>query len=102
MIGQTVPCHTSAMTRSSCKYTPKPVPDSRTGKALALVLQLTALILLLGLSSVPAFAQTSATGAIVGTVTDQQGAVVPGAEVAITDKSLNVSTKTTTNSAGHY
>jgi len=48
------------------------------------------------------FAQTGATGAIVGTVTDPQGAVVPAADVSILDKSTNTTSKTTTNSAGHY
>ena len=47
-------------------------------------------------------AQTGASGAIAGTVTDQSGAVVPGASVVITDQATNTSTKTTTNGAGHY
>ena len=41
-------------------------------------------------------------GIIEGLVTDQQGAVVPGVEVAITSIETNVTATTTTNSAGYY
>src|SRR5690349_13313575 len=102
MTGQTLPCHTSAVTRISRKHTPQLMPDCRMWKTLAALVQLTALILLLALSAVSMFAQSTATGTIVGTVTDPQGAVVPDATVAMTDKSTNATSKTTTNNAGHY
>lgn len=41
-------------------------------------------------------------GAIEGTVTDPQGAAVPGAEVAIANVETNVETNTKTNSTGYY
>ena len=102
MKGQTVPCHTLAVTGSCSNYTPKPMPDCRSWKALAVILQLTALVLLLALGAVSGFGQSTATGTVVGTVTDPQGAVVPEATVSLTDKSTSATTKTTTNSAGHY
>ena len=41
-------------------------------------------------------------GAIVGTVRDQSGSVVPNASVTVTNKATNVSLTTATNSAGEY
>src|SRR6185437_6672302 len=100
MIGHTLPCQASILTR---RYTtPTPTPSSRNWKSLAALSQLAALILLLALSSLMGFAQSTATGTVIGTVTDPQGAVVPDASVSITDKSTNSATKTSTNSAGHY
>ncbi len=46
------------------------------------------------------YAQT--TGQITGTVRDNTGAVVPGAEVTVTDVAQGTPYKTTTNSAGDY
>jgi Carboxypeptidase regulatory-like domain len=45
---------------------------------------------------------TISTGSIVGTVTDPQGAVVPGAKVTITDKTTGQVIATATTSAGAY
>ena len=45
---------------------------------------------------------TISTGGIVGTVTDQSGAVVPGANVSITNKATGRQLNLTTNSAGLY
>jgi hypothetical protein len=42
------------------------------------------------------------TGAIIGIVTDTSGAVIPGAQVAVTDSSRGLTSKTTTNQAGQY
>jgi hypothetical protein len=48
------------------------------------------------------FAQSGATGTIVGTVTDSSGAVVPGATVIITNTAKNLNQQTVTTSAGTY
>ncbi|MGH9637742.1 MAG: carboxypeptidase-like regulatory domain-containing protein, partial [Candidatus Angelobacter sp.] len=54
-------------------------------------------------SLLPAGAQsTIATGSIQGTVTDPNGAVVPGASVIITNKATGQSTKITSSSTGTY
>lgn len=49
-----------------------------------------------------AFAQSGATGTIVGTVSDSSGAVVPGATVVITNTAKNLNQQTVTTSAGTY
>src|SRR5579875_3299412 len=41
-------------------------------------------------------------GSLVGTVTDNTGAVVPNANVTVTDISKNTSVKTATNASGEY
>lgn len=43
-----------------------------------------------------------ATAQILGTVTDQQGAVVPGVKIIVTNASTNVSTETTSDKNGFY
>jgi len=48
------------------------------------------------------FGQAGATGAILGTVTDSTGAVIPNAKVTITNVATNVPFITTTSSAGDY
>ena len=48
------------------------------------------------------FAQSGSTGAILGTVTDASGAVVPNAKVTVTNTATNVSVETVTSSAGDY
>ncbi len=51
----------------------------------------------------PAFSQTTiSTGGIVGSVTDQSGAVVPGANVSIINKATGRQLNLTSNSAGLY
>jgi len=60
------------------------------------------LIVLLTLTATVAFGQSTATGTVIGTLTDQSGAVVPGAEVSMTNKSTNTTAKTVSNNAGHY
>jgi hypothetical protein len=104
MIGQLKLCRTSFLTRSSCNPTPQPMQTSTTNnrRALAAIALLSALLLLIALSGLNLFAQTSATGGIVGTISDQSGAVVPDANVSITDKTTNTTSKTTTNGSGHY
>ncbi|HEY3769366.1 MAG TPA: TonB-dependent receptor, partial [Candidatus Angelobacter sp.] len=60
-------------------------------------------ICLFTFSLLPAGAQsTIATGSIQGTVTDQNGAVVPGAAVTITSKATGQASKLTSNGSGGF
>ncbi len=56
----------------------------------------------LWLSAPSALAQSTSTGTIVGTVTDQSGAVVNGATVTLTDAATKTVRTSTTNDAGRY
>ena len=49
-----------------------------------------------------AWAQSTSSGTVVGSVTDQSNAVVNGATVTITDTSIKTSRSVTTNDAGRY
>ena len=62
----------------------------------------TAVLLLMVLSAPQAIGQSVASGTVVGTVTDPSGAVVPGADVTLTDKTTNITSKTSTNKDGHF
>ncbi|HMV82656.1 MAG TPA: carboxypeptidase-like regulatory domain-containing protein [Blastocatellia bacterium] len=64
--------------------------------------KLTATVLLTLCCALAALAQTATTGAIVGSVTDKNGAVLSGAEVELVNAATNQSVKTTTNSEGQY
>src|SRR5437588_9000865 len=97
MIGQTMTCQTSFLTRRICNHTP-----SSHKRTLAAIAQLTALLLLLALSALTLLAQTSSSGGIVGTVTDNSGAVILGASITAVDVSTNDKRVTSTNSAGRY
>ena len=55
-----------------------------------------------GFIATQSVAQTSTTGAIIGTVTDKNGAVLSGAEVEITNAATNQSQKQATNQDGQY
>jgi hypothetical protein len=57
--------------------------------------------LFLALSAVSLFAQGN-TGAILGTITDPSGAVVPRVKVTVTNTQTNVATNTETDNAGAY
>lgn len=63
--------------------------------------QLFLLAALLSLLSYVVAAQ-DATGRMVGTVTDQSGAVIPGARVVVTNAETHLSRATVTNNAGYY
>lgn len=60
------------------------------------------LVFVLCLSSTSAFAQSAATGTIGGQVTDQQGAVIVGADVRLIDLTTNSTRSATTNDTGRY
>ena len=53
-------------------------------------------------SSLPAWAQSTSTGTVVGVVTDQTGAVMADVAVTLTDVSTNTPLTTTTNETGRY
>ena len=57
---------------------------------------------LLFAAAMPSSAQTSGNGTITGTVTDTAGAVVPNAQVLITDTDTNVTHTAVTDGAGNY
>jgi len=65
------------------------------------VISMIALILAIGIATAPAEAQVLY-GSIVGNVTDQNGAVVPGATVTITNKATGQVRETVTDSEGIY
>src|SRR5499427_6254778 len=71
-------------------------------KALPLLLGGLCLVVVLSLVTPAVRAQSTSTGTVTGVVTDQQGAVVPGADVTLTDTATNASRKTTSNDAGRY
>ncbi len=58
--------------------------------------------MLLTINAAHARAQSTSTGTVSGQVTDQQNAVIPGAEVTLTDPAMSTSQKTSTNEAGRY
>jgi hypothetical protein len=62
----------------------------------------TAVALCLVLLCAAGAAAQDATARIVGTITDQQGAVVPGVKVRVTNTATNISTETTADKAGFY
>src|SRR2546423_14924429 len=47
-------------------------------------------------------AQTASSGSVTGQVSDPQGAIVPGADVTLTDSTTRSALTTTTNDAGRY
>ena len=56
----------------------------------------------IGLASLPAFAQSQTTGRIAGTVKDQTGAVIVGAEVIASNVTTGEDRRVTTDDAGNY
>ena len=59
-------------------------------------------VLLLTLSVPPAWTQSASTGTVSGQVMDRQSALIPGAEVVLTDTSTNSAQTTQTNDAGRF
>src|ERR1043166_4644045 len=58
--------------------------------------------ILLVLGTISAWSQATTTGSIAGQVTDQSGAVIPGADVALADAETHTTLKTQSNAAGRY
>src|SRR5580692_9562028 len=52
--------------------------------------------------ALPAWGQSTSTGSVSGSVTDQSGALVAGATVTLSDSSSSVARTTSTNQAGRY
>ena len=53
-------------------------------------------------SALSAWAQSTSTGTVAGSVTDPSGAVVAGASVTLTDTATNIARPATTNATGRY
>jgi len=71
-------------------------------RSLQLPLSLLVLVIAISVCSLPAWAQSTSTGTVAGSVTDQSNAIVVGATVTLTDKATNIARTATTNSAGRY
>ena len=61
-----------------------------------------ALLTVVGFIQAAAYGQAVNTGTVVGTVTDQSGAVVPEARITLTDMSTHSARATVTNATGQY
>ena len=61
-----------------------------------------ALLTVIGFIQAAAYGQAVNTGTVVGTVTDQSGAVVPEARITLTDMSTHSARATVTNATGQY
>jgi len=63
---------------------------------------MTKLLLCVFCLGVFAWAQSSSSGTVAGQVTDQQGAVIPGVTIQLTDPSTNITLTATTNEVGRF
>src|SRR5450432_735099 len=77
--------------------TPSSLGSSRTFLGLVLCLGV-----FLSLGAPPAWSQSSAGGTVAGQVTDQQGAVMPGVDIKLTDPSTNIALSTKSNESGRF
>ncbi len=64
--------------------------------------RLVCLLILVGFSAPQSWTQSTSTGTVSGQVTDQQNAIISGAEVKLIDTSTNTARKAVTNNAGRY
>jgi hypothetical protein len=60
------------------------------------------LLLLVLSSALTVWSQTTASGTVTGTITDQSGAVIADAQIKLTDTATGNSRNASTNSSGHY
>jgi hypothetical protein len=67
-----------------------------------LTMLLIALLTCFHLDGRTAYGQATNTGTVVGTVADQQGAMIAGATITLKDVATNITLTTTANSAGQY
>jgi hypothetical protein len=74
----------------------------RSGSWANAVAILLGLAICLGWAATQAAAQTAGEGAIVGTVKDASGAVIPNAKVTATNNATNIATTRTSSAAGYY
>lgn len=72
------------------------------GRSSRLLQIFVAALAVVALSASFVFAQNASTGAVLGTVTDQTGAVVPNAQLTLTNVATNQSAAAKTNSAGEF
>jgi hypothetical protein len=78
------------------------LPLNRLGGSFSLSRLTTVLGVLFLLACGSAWAQTSSVGTVSGQVTDEQGAVIPGAEVKLTDTGTGATQTTVSNDAGRF
>lgn len=88
---------------TTCEFRLTTTRKSYCGRFRGIVARLfLGLAISVGFASLPALAQTGGEGAIEGTVSDANGAVIPAATVTVTDTATGVSTSRVTSSAGYY
>src|SRR5436309_702158 len=71
------------------------------GRGLSLAAIASLVLIALFIAPAPARAQ-AINGALVGNLSDQSGAALPGATVTITETNTNISYTTTANESGYY
>ena len=59
-------------------------------------------VFVLLLCSLPALAQSQTTGRIAGSVTDEKGGALPGAEVTVTNKATGEQRSVVSDDSGHF
>lgn len=66
------------------------------------IVAVVAMMFVLLFSSTLAVGQSVSSGTVVGTINDPSGAVVPGADITMTDHTTNATIKATSNQDGHF
>jgi len=75
----------------------------RTGiRSVLVFVSVVCLAMLLGIGATPAWSQATSSSTVAGQVTDESGAVVPGAAITLTDADTKAVRTTTSNDAGRY